>query len=125
MSTDNSFSDDVVSASTPFSNNVKRVQQLKMEMRENNKEKTQKMKIYLCPKISFVKPVVKDFLTERKIRGELIFDFALGGRIPPLKPLGSERYIDMGCCHLLKFFYRHIRVHEGGKMTVNLQHMRV
>jgi hypothetical protein len=59
------------------------------------------LKIYLCPKRSFVKPVVKDFLTERKRRGELIFDFDLGGRISPPKPLGFERCIDMGCCHLL------------------------
>ena len=83
------------------------------------------MKMYLCPKRSFVKPVVKDFLTKRKGRRELIFNFDLGGRIPPPKPLGFERGIDMGGCHLLKFFYRHIGVHEGRKMTVNLQHMRV
>jgi hypothetical protein len=81
--------------------------------------------MYLCPKISFVKPVVKDFLLERKRRGELISDFDLGGRIPPSKPLGFERGIDMGGCHLLKLFYRHIWVHEGKKMEVNLQHMRV
>ena len=55
----------------------------------------------MCPKKSFVKPVVKDFLTERNRRGELIFDFDLGGRIPPPKPLGFEGGIDMGGCHLL------------------------
>jgi hypothetical protein len=59
------------------------------------------MKMYMCPKISFVKPVVKDLLAERKRRGEMIFDFDLGGRIPPPKPLGFERDIDMGGCHLL------------------------
>jgi hypothetical protein len=81
--------------------------------------------MYLCPKKNFVKPVVKDFLSERKRIGKLIFHFDLGGRIPPPKPLGFERGIDMGGCHLLKFFYRHVGVHERRKMAVNLQHMRM
>ena len=72
-----------------------------------------------------MKPVVKDFLTERKSRGELVFDFDLLGRIPPPKPLGFEGGIDMGGCHLLEFFYCHIGDEEGGEMAVNLQHKRV
>ena len=83
------------------------------------------MTIYMCPEWSFVKPVVKDFLTERKSRGELVFDFDIGGRIPPPKPLGFEGGIHMGGGHLLKFLYSHIRDEECGEMTVNLQHMRV
>jgi hypothetical protein len=31
----------------------------------------------------------------------------------------------VGGCHLLKFLYSHIRDKEWGKMTVNLQHLRV
>ena len=62
---------------------------------------------------------------ERKSRGEMVFNFDLGGRIPPLKPLGFEGGIDMGGCNLLKFLYCHVCDEEGGKMTVNLQHMRV
>ena len=83
------------------------------------------MKMYLCPERSFVKPVVKDFLTERKSKGESVFNFDLLGRIPPPKPLGFEGGIDMGGCHLLEFFYCHIGDEEGGEMAVNLQHKRV
>jgi hypothetical protein len=54
------------------------------------------MKIYMCPKKNFVKPVVKVFFAERNRRGEMIFDFGIGWRIPPPKPLGFERGIDMG-----------------------------
>jgi hypothetical protein len=54
------------------------------------------MKMYLCPKRSFVKPVVKVFFAERNRRGEMIFDFDIGWIIPPPKPLGFERGIDMG-----------------------------
>jgi hypothetical protein len=59
------------------------------------------MKMYLCPKRSFVKPVFKVFLFQRNRRGEMIFDFDISWIIPPLKPLGFERGIDMGGCHLL------------------------
>jgi hypothetical protein len=55
----------------------------------------------------------------------LVFDFDLSGKIPPLKPLGFEGGIDMGGCQFLKFLYCHIYDKEGGKMTVNLKHMRV
>ena len=37
-------------------------------------------------KFGFFKLVVKDFLTERRSWGKLVFDFDLGGRIPPPKP---------------------------------------
>jgi hypothetical protein len=49
------------------------------------------MKMYLCPKRSFVKPVVKEFLAKWNSRRELIFNFDLGGRILPPKLLGFER----------------------------------
>ena len=59
-----------------------------MEMRETNKEEDTKDWDVPVPKRNFIKLVVKDFLTERNRRGELIFDFDLGERIPPPKPLG-------------------------------------
>jgi hypothetical protein len=62
----------------------------------------------MCPKKSFVKPFIKDFVKERKNKGEFVFGFDLDGKIPPPKPLGFEGGIDMGCCHLLKFLYCHI-----------------
>jgi hypothetical protein len=108
MFTEHLFSNDAISASTPFSNYVKRNQQLEMAKNKRNKLKEQNLKMCMCPERSFVKPVVKDFLTERKNRGEFVFDFDLGGRIPPPKPLGFERDIDMGGCHLLEFLYCHI-----------------
>ena len=50
MSTDNSFSNDAISASTPFSNYVKRDQQLDMEMRETNKQEETKDEDVPVPK---------------------------------------------------------------------------
>jgi hypothetical protein len=50
----------------------------------------------------------------------MVFDFDLGGRIPPLKPFGFEGGFGMGGCLHLEFFYCHIDKEEGGKMTVNL-----
>jgi hypothetical protein len=81
--------------------------------------------MYVCLERSFVKPIVKDFLTERKSGGEIVDDFHLGGRIPPPKPLGFEGGINMGGCHLLEVLNCHICDEEGGKMMVNLQHIRV
>lgn len=39
----------------------------------------------MCPKISFVKPVLEDFLAKRKSREELVFGFDLGEEILPPK----------------------------------------
>ena len=77
--------------------------------------------MYLCLERSFVKPIVKDFLTERKNREKFVLNFDLGGRIPPPKPLGFEGGINMCSCHILEFFYCYIGNEEGVKMTVNLQ----
>ena len=81
--------------------------------------------MYLCPKICFVKLVVKDFLLGRKNIGRLIYVFDLNERVPPLKPLDFEGGIHMCGCHFLEFLYCNIYDEEGGKMMVNLQHRRV
>ena len=75
---------------------------------------------YMCPKRSFVKPVIEDFLAKRKRRGELVFGFDSSGQIPPPKPPSLKKNIHMCSCHLLEFLNTHIRDKEGGKMTVNL-----
>ena len=80
------------------------------------------LEMYFCLEKNFVEPVVKDFLSERKNRGEFVSDFDLGGKVPLLKPLGFEGCINMCDCHLLEFLYCHICNEEGGKITVNLQH---
>ena len=90
-----------------------------------NKTRKNKFEDVYVPKKNFVNAIVKGFLTEGKRRGELVFDFNLGGRNPPPKPLGFEGGIHMGGCHLLEFFYCDIVDEEGGKMAINLQHMRV
>ena len=76
--------------------------------------------MYLRPKISFVEPVIKDFVSERKNIVEFVFDFDLSGRVSPPKPFGFEGGINMYGCHLLEFLYCYIFDREGGKMTVNL-----
>ena len=65
MSTEYSFPNDAISDSTPFSNYVEEYQQLEMEKNKRNRQKEQDLKMYMCLEFFFVKPVVKDFLTER------------------------------------------------------------
>ena len=48
----------------------------------------------MCPERSFVKPIVKDFLSERKSRGEFVLIFYLGGRFLPRKPFDFEGGIE-------------------------------
>ena len=81
--------------------------------------------MYLCIEKNFVKPVVKDFCIGKKSIREFVFDFDLRKRVPPTKPHGFERGIDMCGCYFLEFFFYHICDEEGGKMMVNLQHRRV
>ena len=38
--------------------------------------------MYMCLERNFVKPVIKDFLTERKNRGEFVFGVDLVRRVP-------------------------------------------
>ena len=123
MSTEHLFLNNAISASIPFSNYVKRDKQLGKSKNKINKPNKQNLKN--VPRKNFVKPVVKDFLTERKSSGKFVFDFDVGGKIPPSKPLGFERGIDMDACDHLDFLYCHIWDEEGGNMTVNLQHMQV
>ena len=75
---------------------------------------------HMCPKRSFVKPVIEGFLPKRKRRGELVFGFDLGGGIPPPKPSSLKESIHMCSCHILQFLNSHIQDEEGGEMTVNM-----
>ena len=76
---------------------------------EREQIENKKVLEYLCPKRSFVKPVIEGFFAKRKRRGELIFGFDLGGKIPPPKPLSLKGSIHMCNCHLLEFLNSHIR----------------
>ena len=72
-----------------------------------------------------VEPTFEDFLPKRASRGKFVLVFDIGGGFLPPKPLGLEVGIDMCCSHLLDFLYYHIYDEEGGKMMVNLPHIKV
>jgi hypothetical protein len=78
---------------------------IKLEMTKIEEEQIEKKKVleYLCPRRSFVKLVVEDFLAKTKKRGELVFGFDLGGGILPPQPPSLKGSILMCSCHLLEF----------------------
>ena len=93
-------------------------------MRGENKERRE-LDLHLSPERSFVQPTLDDFLAKRERRRKMVRFFDLGTRVPPSKPLGFEMSIHMCGGYLLEFLDCHIRVGEGGVMTVNLPHKRI
>jgi hypothetical protein len=78
--------------------------------------------MYMCLKISFVEPVMEEFLFEKKPEENLFIFFYLSMRFQLLKPLGFEGCIHMCGGHLLGFLNCQICHKEGGEVIVNLQH---